>query len=102
MNILDFVIISLATCRVGSLLAREPGPYDILDRLRYFVGVRYDELNKPHGTNVVSKMMLCMYCNTIWIGLVFTVLYLAFDKTFVYVCLPLSLSAAALIVDNIS
>lgn len=102
MDIFAFVILSFSACRLGSLLAREHGPYDLFDRIRYILGVRYDELNKPVGTNMPSTMILCIYCNTVWIGIVFTVLYLILGYMFLWICLPLAISAGALIVDKLS
>ena len=100
MDIISFVILSFATCRLGSLFAREPGPFDILDRFRYILGARYNELNEMYGTTMLSRMILCMHCNTIWIGTILAVLYLIFGIYVMIACLPFAISAAALFIDN--
>lgn len=100
MDVFAFVILSFAASRLGSLLAREHGPYDILDRIRYILGVRYNELNHPVGTNMPSNMILCVYCNTVWIGILFTGLYLLLGYVFILICLPLAISAGALLIDT--
>ncbi len=66
---MSFAILALAVWRLSSLLAREGGPFDIFTKLRYFLGVRFDERSKPIATNSISEGVLCIWCNSIWIGL---------------------------------
>jgi hypothetical protein len=100
MSLIALIVLGFSAARLGSLLAREHGPYDVLDKIRYILGVRYDELNKPFGTNMPSTMILCVYCNTVWIGIVFTVLFAILGDLFLWLCLPLAISAGALVVDK--
>ena len=97
-----FVILFTVAGCFGGLLAREPGPDDILDKMRYWLGVRYNQESVAYGTNVLSKMILCIYCNTVWIGVAFAILYYLLGTTFLWLCLPLSISALAIIVDKYS
>jgi len=64
-----FVVLALAVWRLSSLIARESGPFDLFTKLRHFLGVRFDEKSEPIATNSISEGVLCMWCNSIWVGL---------------------------------
>lgn len=96
------LILAFATYRFGSLLAWESGPYEILLKIRYAIGVRYDELNKPYGGNEVAKMILCLYCNTVWIALVLVILYSMFGTIVLALCLPFAISAGAIAIHELT
>lgn len=107
-TVIDIIILGLATWRFASLLANEDGPFEILAKFRRFVGVRsmtgFDVNNKPalptvFGTNELAKMVLCVWCNSVWIGLVITLFYALFPVT-AWLCLPFALSALAIIIDT--
>lgn len=101
MNTIVFVILVLATWRISHLLAKEHGPHEILSTLRYCLGVRCE--GEPpyaeYGKNVISKMIICVWCNSIWIGLFFTVLYVIWHPIWM-IALPFALSAGAVMVDK--
>lgn len=100
-DVLSFVVLAVATFRLGSLLAREAGPLDILLRIRHWLGVRYTKENVPVGTNMLSRMALCLYCNTIWIGIILTAVYLLTPVIVFWVCVPFALSGVAVLADQI-
>lgn len=78
MSFTTFIVASLATYRLTLLISSEGGPYNILERFRYFIGVRFDAYSKPYGTNTWARGVLCPYCLSVWIAAVITgVLYLA-------------------------
>jgi hypothetical protein len=97
---LSLVVIGLACARLSWLVAREDGPYDLLSRLRYALGVRYDKTSQPYGTTMLSKMIICYYCNSIWIGIFLAVLYKLTDGLIVWLSLPFALSEAAVFLNN--
>ncbi len=99
MTITDLSILSLATWRVTSLLNNESGPGDLLAKWRHWIGVRYDEHSVAYGTNVIAKAVACVFCLSVWIGLFWTALYLAWPPS-VYLALPLALSAGAIIIEE--
>jgi hypothetical protein len=101
LDTVTLIILSFATYRLGNLLSWEPGPYGILDRLRYFLGVRYDELNKPYAKTEIGRMALCVLCNTVWIALVVVILYYIIGTVFTMVCLPFAISGAAIAINEI-
>lgn len=75
---LDFLIIALATTYLSINLADAytSGPGNILDALRYRLGVRFNELGNaeaPPGS--LGDMVLCPYCNSVWIAIILTAIY---------------------------
>jgi hypothetical protein len=98
---MHILVLALATWRIASLLASEPGPWDGLGRLRKLAGVRYDEEGRPYGTNEVSKAMICVWCSSVWIGAGWMAFYwLRSDYAF-WAALPFALSAGAVIVGEV-
>jgi len=57
MDVISFIIIGLAAWRISSLFAAEDGPANIFAKFRSFVGVRYDELSQPVGTNIIADAL---------------------------------------------
>lgn len=96
----DLVLLALATWRVSSLLASEDGPYRILARLRHMLGVRYDEHSLPYGTTELAKMVACIWCNSVWVGAVAALSYALWPAVVPWLCLPLALSAAAVLLHR--
>ncbi len=92
------VILALATYTVSWLLhdTSRHGPYDILERIRWLAGARYDSKSGLHGTNVISQAMLCMYCSSFWIGIAMALLYIVIGKPFLYAMLPLAINGAVI------
>lgn len=98
---MHFVLLGLGVWRLTSLLVEEDGPWDIFARLRHRVGVRYNENSKPFGKNVVAEGLTCMWCASIWIGAVFSLLYLLTPRTTLCLALPLALSAVAILLNRV-
>ena len=99
---LDFIVLVLATWRLASLLALEDGPLAIFARFRRHVGVHYDEYSNPSGTTELARGILCVWCNSMWIGLFWTGLYFVFRDAVLWLALPFALSAGAVIVERIA
>ena len=93
---MNYLILALATWRISSLLANEDGPYNIFEQLRNYVGVHYDEYSNPQGINELGRMLLCLWCNSIWIGLVLAAGYWLLGDFIVWLSLPFALSAIAI------
>ena len=64
----NFLILTLATWRLSSLLAEEEGPFGVLGKFRKFAGVIFNGTTFE-GTNTFSEGLICMWCNSVWIGL---------------------------------
>lgn len=101
MTLLTLLLLSLATWRSASLLAREAGPLDILSRFRHWAGVRYNERSEAYGTNVVSKAMVCLWCGSVWIGAGWALLFYFLPGLAPWLSLPFALSAAAIVIERV-
>ena len=94
------IVVALAVWRLSSVLAREDGPWLVFERLRYALGVRYDDMSKRYGENVVAEGIICTWCNSVWLGILAAIgLYFAQSVTY-WVCVPLAFSAVAIIIDG--
>jgi len=99
---LEFVVLALATWRIASLLAQEAGPFDVFPRLRKVTGVTYDADGVPHGTGVIAEGITCIWCNSMWVGIVVALAWwLAPDIAF-WLALPFALSACAVLIDGVT
>ena len=100
--IVALLVLGLATWRISSLLVSEEGPFGILVKFRYIIGIRYDELSNPVGTNVIADLFTCVWCASVWIGLFFAILwFINHDLAFI-VSFPFALSSVAVIIDQIT
>lgn len=102
LNAIDLIVLSLAVWRLSSLFAAEEGPWEIFEKIRQFSGVKYKEVPpyEMYGTNVVSRGLICVWCNSIWIGLLATILY-AISTDTIYLFIPFSLSGVAILLDRL-
>lgn len=100
MDITHLLVLALATFRLASLFARESGPFEMFYRFRHMVGVRYDQMSRPEGSNQFAKGLICVWCNSLWFGLLLSGLYLWLGVVVVWASLPLALSAVTIMLDN--
>jgi len=101
MKFVMFILIALAVWRISSLVAHEDGPYEVFEKFRHLVGVEYDEESKPYGRNQFAKGLTCIWCNSIWFGVIVTIAYARFPEATVLFCIPFALSTVAIIVESI-
>ena len=80
-----FLLCVLATWRVSHFFVLEDGPWDIVVKLRIWL-----------GDSVVGSLMDCFYCTSVWIALPITVL-IAYDLWSWIVLWPALSGAAALL-----
>lgn len=99
MTALEFAVYALATWRVASFLAEESGPWNVLDKLRFVLGIRYDEHNYPYGKNELADNLVCIWCATPYVGLAWA-LFAFFAPTIAFWCaMPFALSTVAIIIN---
>lgn len=105
----DLAIMGLAAWRLSSLLGNvnEHGPYDILTELRRMTGVWFDERSQPtykpdapRWQRELVTGLLCPWCNSVWIGGAMAAAYALLPMVTVMLCLPLALSAVAIIITT--
>lgn len=94
---LEFLVITLVVWRISSLLTAERGPFDVLGKFRDAVGVKYDEMSRCVGKNEVASTLCCIWCTSVWIGLMAGLLFFTSD----WLLYGLALSAGAIVVERI-
>ena len=110
MNVLTFVTLALATWRVSSLLAEEEGPFGVFVKLRHVMGEYYDEYSEvqigPKGDKWYHALLYealdqltCLWCCTIWVGVVWFLAWLLWPCTTFYVSVPFALSTVAVYIN---
>jgi hypothetical protein len=62
-NIIDFLLCTLAIWRVTHLLSQEDGPFDLVIKFR-----------KLFGQGFFGTLLDCFYCLSLWIAIPFTFL----------------------------
>lgn len=102
MTFVEFLIYCFGAWRIARFLAddNEGGPWDVFHRFRNLVGVEYDQYSAMVGTNVISRLIICPYCSSFWIGVIAVILhYFGFG---VYIFAPFAISGfVVLIVDRL-
>ena len=95
-----FLYLSLAAWRLASLIANEDGPWTMFKRLRQRAA---DWCNRYRFCRKLGlyELVTCEWCNSIWIGVGFTALYLWIGQTIFYLTLPLALSAVVIIIKYV-
>ena len=104
MKVVDLVVLALATWRLASLLGQEDGPFGVLAALRYRMGERYDEYSNQVLERLgekwyhalvyeIADQLTCLWCCSIWVGVLLTILYLVLPMITFYWMLPFALSA---------
>ncbi len=97
MTLTTFIYLSLAAWRMASLIANEDGPWLIFKRFRqraeqWCMKYRFcRELN-------LYELLACEWCNSVWIGVLLTALYLWLDGTILYLALPFALSTVVIVI----
>jgi len=105
MTLVDFIILSLAAWRIANLIVddSEDGPFDILPKIRYVLGIRYDSRNrmlsvdKPRLYKELGRMVSCMWCLSLWVGL----LIILVPEQFRVIFWPFAISAGALLANKV-
>lgn len=95
---MDIIILILATWRISSLLVDELGPFEMFDRIRYRLGVRYNDKNIPYARNELAELFTCIWCMSVWIGLLIAILYVTIPHYTTVLLMPFALSAGAIII----
>lgn len=97
LDLVSFITLGLATMRLSMLLADEHGPWSILEKMRYRLGVRYDKFSNRYGKNMIANGIMCTYCNSVWLGFFLAALYLVFKDVAIMAALPFALSGLAIL-----
>jgi hypothetical protein len=109
MSLVEFIVLALATWRVVTFIHDEKwaGPFNILPKLRWALGLRHDEKSrpavaaKPAWRVPIAEMHQCIYCMSVWYGLAATVLWIAVPEIVFIVALPFAVAAAVVTVQKV-
>ncbi len=100
MSLTIFFYLSLAAWRLASLIANEDGPWMMFKRFRE----RAEQWCKSYKfcrELGLYELISCEWCNSIWIGIGLTILYLWIGETILYIALPLALSTVAIVIKYV-
>lgn len=86
---MDYLILMLATWRLSSLFTDEDGPFQIFAHLREWT-----------ETNISAELFNCLWCFSIWTGLILTVAYWYSPIYTRWIALPFALSAGAILIEK--
>jgi hypothetical protein len=95
-----FFYLSLAAWRLASLIANEDGPWMMFKRLRA-VAERWCNHYKFCRELGLYELFSCEWCNSVWIGVILTALYLWIGESILYVALPLAFSTVVIIIKHV-
>ena len=105
MTLVDLLVLSLAAWRIANLIVddSEDGPFDILPKIRYLLGIRYESkgrmlsVDKPSIYRELGRMVSCMVCLSLWVGLLLVLI----PEQFRIILWPFAISAGALLVNKV-
>lgn len=127
-NIYQWIVFSFAVWRLSNLLVNEEGPFSMFLRLRLMIGIHYihsgsgDKLSRvevleemqandlvfcqTYFSNEFAKLFSCVWCLSVWVGLLFALLEELLKGTpaydiFNFFLIVLSLSSLAIIIDSV-
>ncbi len=100
MTFTTFLYVSLAAWRLASLIANEDGPWQMFKRFRQ-LAERWCNKYKFCSDLGLHELVTCEWCNSVWIGIGLTVLYIWIGETILYLALPFALSTVAIIIKYI-
>ncbi|HEX9388137.1 MAG TPA: DUF1360 domain-containing protein [Anaerolineales bacterium] len=100
MSLTIFFYLGLAAWRLASLVANEDGPWLIFKRLRQRAEQWCNRYKFCRDLGLY-ELFSCEWCNSIWIGVGLTLLYLWIGETILYLSLPLALSTVAIIIKYV-
>jgi len=97
MSLVHLFVLGLAVMRLSMLLGEEDGPWGVLEKFRYMLGVRYDENSDRYGKSMIARGIICVYCSSVWYGTILAVLYIFLPELALMLSLPLALSMFAIL-----
>lgn len=97
---MTFLILTLATWRISSLLVNELGPANIFETIRHRIGVRYSESGIRYGENVVAEAFVCAWCLSVWVGLILGLVWTFNGVVATMIAVPFALSGGAILIEK--
>lgn len=100
MNHIELITGILLTWWVAKLISQEHGPLGVFTRLRWFVGIRYDEYSQVVYQNELAHLVGCIRCLSVWVG--WAVSFFILDSSSIIIVLQYGLvfSAGAVLLEE--
>lgn len=123
LNFLDWVLIILSVFRISEMLVNEDGFLSLTFAIRLFGNkiktndkieiskfhiwktslVKGSEIVQLIPTNHLGKLLQCIWCTSVWVGLLLPLAYIyTKDTLFVFVFVGLSLSSLTIFLDKLT
>lgn len=99
--IVSIIALPFAVWRLSSLFVSESGPFNIMDRFRHFIGIRYNEYNQVYGTNTFADLFTCVWCMSVWVSAFLVIITVINSFIGAMINLALAGSCIAIIIDTI-
>lgn len=98
----EAAILALAIWRITSLITYERGPGHVFERIRTLANIRHNEKGHPEvwPDTFPGELLSCVWCLSPYVALALFVLYYSFGSVVVWACLPLALSAGAIVINR--
>lgn len=101
MDWLVFLMLSLATWRLATMLVHEAGPAHIFLKLRSRMGIVPDENGEPLMVpdRFAPQLLSCVWCMSVWTGLGWVAFWLVLPRISIYFVAVFATSAVAILMD---
>jgi hypothetical protein len=86
--------------RVSSLLVHEEGPLQIFERLRSWMGVKYNARSERYATNPVAEAFLCVWCISVWVAVILAIAWAVWPTLMSIVILICTGSTTAIVIER--
>lgn len=95
-GLVKLVVGILATWRLTSLICYESGPFDVFEKIRWHVGVYFED---EQGVSLTfwGRLLSCLWCTSIWIATLVTMVLLTKHW---HILIPFALSAGSIIIHE--
>lgn len=100
MSLTVFFYLALAAWRLSSLVANEDGPWQMFKRLRQRAETWCKRYRFCHEMGLYD-LFACEWCNSVWIGIGLTLLYVWLGESILYLALPLALSTVVIVIKYV-
>lgn len=99
--VVAILALPFAVWRLSSIFVSESGPFNIMDKVRYRVGIRYNEYNQVYGTNTFADLFTCVWCMSVWVSALLVIIMIIDSFVGAMINIALAGSCIAIIIDTI-
>lgn len=102
MNPLDFIILSLATFRLSSLLVNETGPWWIFVKIRKIAGIQHDQTGDimSWDDKFFAEVLVCVWCTSVWVATGLMILWHYFPIPTIFISTIFAFSTVAILANK--